>query len=366
MRIDRDDAVFGEASYDITSKLTLTAGVRGYEYSNFLKGFYGFGEGYNAETGFSSGEGVDDSNCKAGLTFRSAPCVNLSKPATGSGETHKVNLTYKFDDQRLVYFTYSTGYRPGGVNRSGDFGPYQSDKLTNYEVGFKTSWFDRKVIFNGALFDEDWNNFQFSFLGPNSLTIIENAPQANIKGVETSVDWRATQQLTISGGGSYTDAELSKNFCGTDQTTNLLIPTCANADAVAVKGTQLPYTPKFKGNITARYTFSMMDWDAHVQGSYIYQTRNQVGLRTTDIEELGSMPSYGTADFSLGATKNGLSLEVFIKHAFDERGEVNRYTPCTVSICSAGYTDVSPSVKPAVYVVPIQPMTIGIRVGQKF
>ena len=365
-RIDRDDAAFGEVSYDITSHLTLTAGVRGYEYSNYLKGFYGFSEGYDALTGFSSGMGDMGQNCQAGKSFRNAPCVNLSKPAVGSGETHKVNLTYKFDDQRLVYFTYSTGYRPGGVNRSGDFGAYQSDKLTNYEVGFKTSWFDRKVVFNGALYDEDWNDFQFSFLGPNSLTIIENAPQANIKGVETSLEWRATQALTFSGGAAYNDAELAKNFCGTDETTNLLIPSCANADAIAVKGAQLPYTPKVKTNLTARYTFQFGDWDGHLQGSVIYQTKNEVGLRTADVQSLGSMPGYASADFSVGATKGNLSLEVFVKNAFDERGQANRYTPCTVSICSASYNNVSPTVQPAVYVIPIQPMTIGVKIGQKF
>jgi outer membrane receptor protein involved in Fe transport len=365
-RIDRDDAAFGEASYDITSKLTLTAGIRGYEYSNYLKGFYGFSEGYNALTGFSSGMGDMGQNCKAGLSFRNAPCVNLSKPAVGSGETHKVNLTYKFDDQRLIYATYSTGYRPGGVNRSGDFGAYQSDKLTNYEVGFKTSWLDRRLVFNGAFYEEDWNSFQFSFLGPNSLTIIENAPQATIKGVETSIDWRATSHLTFSGGAAYNDAELTKNFCGTDQATSQLITSCANSAAVAVKGAQLPYTPSFKGNLTARYTFQVRDWDAHVQGSVVYQDKNYVGLRTADSDALGTMPGYAAADFAIGAVKDGLSVELFVKNAFDERGQVNRYTPCTVAICASSYNNVSPTVAPAVYVIPIQPMTIGIRFGQKF
>jgi iron complex outermembrane receptor protein len=362
MRVDRDEAAYGEASFDITPKLTLTAGVRGYHYQNSLKGFFGFGDGYNALTGFGSGMGANDQNCIAGLQFRTAPCVNLSKTVSGSGETHKVNLTYKFDDQRLVYFTYSTGYRPGGVNRNGNFGPYGADTLTNYEIGWKTSWFDRRVRFNGAIYNEDWNSFQFSFLGPNSLTIIENAPQANIKGVETSIDWQATSHLSLSGGGSYNDAELTKNFCGTDPATGLLETNCSAADAQAPKGAQLPYTPKFKGNLTARYAFSMMDWDAHVQGSVLYQTKNYVGLRTADSESLGSMPGYASADFSIGASHNDLTIELFVKNAFDERGQVNRFTPCTISTCTA---PISGAPVP-IYVVPIQPMTIGIKFGQRF
>ena len=128
----------------------------------------------------------------------------------------------------------------------------------------------------------------------------------------------------------------------------------------------MPYTPQFKGNATIRYTFRFMDWNAFAQGAFVYQTKNYATLRPGDTAYIGTMPAYGTADFSLGASKDRLSMEVFIKNAFDERGQVNRYTPCTTSVCGSGYTNVSPSVPPAVYVVPIQPMTIGVRFGQKF
>ncbi len=353
MRIDRDVAAYAEATFDITPKLSLTAGVRGYAYRNSLQGFYGFSDNY------SSHEGV--ATCFNNSTYRGTPCQDLNKTVSASGETHKANLTYRFDSQRLVYFTYSTGYRPGGVNRNGNFGPYQADTLSNYEVGFKTSWFDHRLVFNGALYDEDWNQFQFSYLGPNSLTIIQNAPQANIKGMELSSDWRATEHLSFSAGGAYNDARLTKNFCGADANGNLL-QTCANADAVAVKGSQLPYTPKFKGNVTARYTFQLLDWNAHVQAAAVYLTKNYAGLRTADVESLGTMPSYVTADFSFGVDRGNLSLEAFIKNAFDERGQENRYTPCTVSVCAAQVS----GIPQAVYVVPIQPMQVGIKLGQKF
>ena len=362
MRIDRDSAVYGQATFDITSKLSLTAGVRVYDYRNSLQGFFGFSEGYDALTGYSSGEGVGDSNCLTFSTYHNTPCNNLDKTVQGSGETHKVNLTYRFDPRHLVYFTYSTGFRPGGVNRNGNFGPYQADTLDNYEVGFKTAWFDRRLVFNGALYDEDWNQFQFSFLGPNSLTIIENAPQANVKGVELSADWAATEHLTFSSGANYNDARLSKNFCGTDQDTGQLLSSCADADAVAVHGSQLPYTPKFKGNITARYTVDFRGWNAFVQASGFYQTKNFAGLRTADVDSLGTMPSYATADFSIGAEHDGMSIEGYVKNAFDERGQENRYTPCTVAICAAEV----PGIPQAVYVVPIQPMQVGVKIGQKF
>jgi len=367
MRTDEDEAVFGELSFDILHNLTITGGVRPYWYDNSLRGFFGFSEAYDAMTGYSSGEGATGGNCFAGQSYADAPCVNLNKSVTGSGETHKINLTYKIDDQRLVYFTYSTGYRPGGVNRNGNFAPYQADSLTNYELGFKSSWLNNTIHFNTALYDEDWNLFQFSFLGPNSLTIIENAPAANIRGIESALDWRATNQFTVSSGLTLTDAVLEKNFCGTIGQTAALLSTCSTAYVLAndgaLKGAQLPYTPPVKGNVTGRFTFDLPgDWAGHVQTSVVYQSRNHVGLRAQDNALLGSMPSYATVDASAGIERNRLAIELFVKNLFNSDGEENRFTPCTIAVCAANI----PGIPRAIYVVPVQPLTVGIRLSQRF
>ena len=360
MRVDRDDAIFGEVTYDITPQLSITGGIRGYQYANQLHGFFGFSAAYNELTGFSSGMGVDSKNCIAGATFRDAPCVNLDKVVSGSGETHKVNLEYKVTDDVMTYLTYSTGYRPGGVNRNGDLPPYQADKLSNYELGWKTRWFDHKLTLNGAVFYQNWDKFQFSFLGLNSLTVINNGPSADIYGAEVSFAAQMTPDFSLTGGFSYTDAE-SKKFCGAD-TTGAIIHSCSDADAVILGGAQMPYTPKFKGDLTARYTFQWMDWKGHAQATATYQTEAQAGLRQADIPLLGQMPEFGTLDLSLGGQKGNFTVELFAKNITDERGQLNRYTPCTLSVCGATF----PGVPRALYVVPIQPRLIGIRVGQTF
>jgi outer membrane receptor protein involved in Fe transport len=355
-RTDRDQAAFAEASFDILPRLTLTGGVRVYHYDNTLYGFYGFNDTNYSSTG--------EDKCIAGLTFKNAPCVDLNKPAsTATGETHKVNLTWKVTDDALLYFTYATGYRPGGVNRNGNFGPYRADSLDSYEVGWKTAWAGHTLFFNGALYDEEFNQFQFSYLGQFSLTIVNNAPSARILGAEASVDWRPIPPLTLSGGASYNHAVLTANFCGADSATGLVIPTCPDSQAEALHGQQLPYTPQFKGNVTARYTFPLMDWQGHVQVSVLYQSMAFAALRTQDNQLLGTMPGYATADFSVGVERNRTTAELFIKNAFDERGQVNRFTPCTTAVCAAAYPGFTPA---AVYVVPIQPMTIGIKIGQRF
>lgn len=371
-RVDRDLAGFGEVAFDFTPQFTATGGVRYYYYDNSLFGFFGFGQGYNALTGYSSGEGAGATpglnatggNCLPGQSFPNTPCVNLDKDVVGRGETHKINLQYKIDPDRMVYFTYSTGYRPGGVNRRADQGTYQADTLTNFELGFKSAWLQHRLIWNTALYDEDWNNFQFSYLGANSFTIIKNAPTANIKGLETELQFRATDALTLSGGMTLTHAELTKTFC-TDNNGNVL-NNCTGSNvapiSIAAAGAALPYTPDVKGYGTARYTFPLNAWQGYVQGDVSFQTRSEVGLRTSDKIALGSLPAYALFGVSAGVSKNLLSVDMFIKNLFNELGELNRYTPCTVAICTLSY----PGLPQAVYVVPVQPFTFGIRLSQKF
>lgn len=361
-RIDRDEAAFGEASFDITSHLSVTGGIRYYHYNNSLYGFYGFNDPNFSSTG--------EPLCALfpGNTFRNAPCVNLNKSVAASGETHKVNLTYKIDDDKLVYFTYSTGYRPGGLNRIATLPPYLADSLTNYELGWKTTWLDGSLRWNGAVYDEEFDKFQFAVLfPPNSLTGVENAPSARILGVETSVDWRATEQLTFSAGASYNRAKLTADFCGVDASGNPLT-NCSGLPILAAQGQQLPFTPKFKGNVTARYTWDMMGWDAHAQASVEFQTSAFPALKVADIDAQGVMPGFATADFAIGAERGRTSFELFLKNAFDERGQTNRFSECETCQAPSPMSTIPPALRvaPAVYVSVIQPLTVGIRLGQKF
>ena len=53
-RIDRDYAVFGELSFDVTPQITLTGGGRLYKYDNSLVGFFGYSDGYSGSTGVAA------------------------------------------------------------------------------------------------------------------------------------------------------------------------------------------------------------------------------------------------------------------------------------------------------------------------
>ncbi len=361
VRVDRDLAVFGELTYDITEKLSLLGGFRWYDSDNTLQGYYGYsenfsGSGNSGETlcSFQAGDARFDRS--GWIPFAGAPCRNLNKGVKEDGVSPKATLTYKFDSDRLVYATYSEGFRPGGANRRGTFAPYKSDTLFNYEVGWKTSWLDNRIRFNGALFYQDWDDFQFSFLGSNGLTNIVNAGGARIKGVEADLSWAATDRLRIDGSVTFLDSKLTKDFCENLDSTGLpLPPGQCDALSFAPKGTELPIAPQFKGNLIARYSFPLASFEANLQGAFSYESKRRSALLPADELELGGPNrAYGLADFSFGLGKDSYLFELFVDNAFDKRADITRFAQCDEQICTHPY------------IITNQPRTYGLKFSQKF
>ncbi len=344
-RIDRDTAAFGEVSFDILPKLTATAGIRFFKADNSLKGFYGYGLGFSSGTG----EGA----CFKASELPGAPCTNLDKRVKENGHTPKITLTYKVDDDKLVYATYSEGFRPGGINRKGTLLPYHSDYLKNYEFGWKTTWADNRFRWNGAVYYEKWNGFQFALLGANGLTEIKNAGAADIKGIESDFTWAVTHGFIISGSGAYTDAALTKNYCGFTDSSGNPVTVCASPQAP--DGTQLPVTPKYKANVTARYEFDYNGFDSFLQGAVVGQAGSWTDLRIAERGIIGRQAGYVTADFSAGFGRESWTFSAYIKNAFDKRASLNRYAECIETVCGT---------QP--YIVPNEPRLIGVKFGQKF
>ena len=351
-RRDRDQAVFGEVSFDVTDKLTLTGGARHFKADNGLKGYFGFGPWGWSSTG--------ELSCVSEEDYEGAPCLSFDKETDETDTIGKFNVTYDIDDQRMVYATWSEGYRPGGINRRGTLPPYQSDFLTNYEFGWKTSWGNNRLVFNGAVFREEWEDFQFSYLGQNGLTEIRNAGQARIDGVELDLNWAATYNLTISGGFAWYDARLTEDYCNETDAQNRPLAICYASDPAlrpdrALAGSRLPATARFKGNLTGRYTWDVGEYEAFFQGSVFHQ-----GNRTTDLREaqralLGELDAYTLTDLSAGVRRGNWKLDFFLNNAFDKRTELARFAQCATLVCGN---------QP--YTVSTQPRTFGVRFSQEF
>jgi outer membrane receptor protein involved in Fe transport len=335
-RIDKDSAVFGELSFDLTQSITLTGGLRAFKAENSLVGFFGFAEGYSGNYG--------EALCFSEAQFRGAPCTNLDDDVDESGTVPKASVTWRIDDQRMVYATYSEGFRPGGINRNGTVPPYDSDRLENYEIGWKTSWAGNRLRLNGAIFREDWDDIQFSFLPPSGagLTVIRNAGAARIKGLEMDLALAATDALTLSSGISLLDTELTEDYQ-------------PSPDQSASKGDELPLSPKVKANVTARYEFSVGALDSFVQGAAVYQGSSWSDLLAEDRAVMGKLDSYVITDLSAGFRKDSYTFELYLNNAFDERAEIYKFAVCATDVCG-----VNP------YTFTNKPRTFGVKFGQEF
>lgn len=383
VRTDEQKAIFGELTYDITEKLSATVGFRYFQNDNSLEGFFGFSNNWSSQLYIRDDDGniigirppesrYGEAGCavKYGTTdpsqwptWNGAPCKQFDKSVSENGTLGKFNLTYNLSDTVMFYGTYSEGYRPGGINRRATLPPYLADYLDNIEFGWKTSWMDNRLVFNGAVFQQKWKDFQFSILGANGLTEIKNANQAKVNGLEMDVNWAATYNLTVGAGFGWYDSTLTENYCGTldsngNPETNCLIPE-------APAGTRLPITPEFKGNLNARYTWEIAEFEPFVQLAYLYEGKRRTDLRIVENDILGDMPSYNMLDLSAGVRKDNWTLNLYVKNLTDERAQFNRYTGCAETVCGA--SGVAPNYPNGqIYEVVSTPRTIGVRFTQDF
>ncbi|MDR3412289.1 MAG: TonB-dependent receptor [Formivibrio sp.] len=359
-----DEAVFAEGHYKITPNLKVTGGIR-YFWTDFetlgLAGVMASAHSTSSSLYVPTGT----MGCPTPLPSNvRLTCLNTNPAASDEvgrykeqGETHKVAVDWQIDPSKMVYLNYSTGFRPGGFNRPlrirnyglATVNPFKSEKLTNFELGIKTTW-NNVFRFNASAYYETWNNIQYSVVvaGAQGAGITGNAGTAHVKGIEYDADLKLGK-VTLSTSGAYNDARLAENFCNFafDSTSGAIgqLATCTPgayvvnqnppvAQVAAAKGTRLPRQPMFKGTTSIRYDTEVGEYKAFLQGAVLYQTGATQNLNTSLDALLGDTSGFASVDFSAGASKGPYRVELFIQNAFDERGALTKNTFCSITFCS--------------------------------
>ncbi len=395
-----DEAIFAEAHYNILPNVKLTGGIR-YFWTDFeITGFAGVASSaLNAPTIFTPTGAV---GCPLPLTGARLECRNTNRLDPNSvgrykeqGETHKVVVDWSITPDKLVYFNYSTGFRPGGFNRplriraTNTFPAtvvaapsFKSETLTNFELGFKTTW-NNIFRFNGALYFEKWNNIQYGVVvaGAQGAGYTGNAGQAEVKGFEYDADLRLGK-FTITTSGAYNDGKLKGDFCNfvADRAAGTIaqLPTCSAGTFVdtngaivtgdpdsgtnlgtptvaAQNGTRLPRQPKFKGTTSIRYDTDIGSYRAYIQGAALYQTGATQDLNVENNRFFGNTPGFISFDFAAGVRKDNWTMDLFIQNAFDRRGQLTRNTFCSITLCSDSTRTFT-----------IRPQFFGIKMGVRY
>jgi iron complex outermembrane receptor protein len=348
---EKQVAVFGEVAFDVTENLAITLGGRWYDIDrdrisrngtliNPLQtltmncGTQADRDAWQVEYDENKwGEGIGGwINGTPQYGFDTC-YANEFAEASESGFVPKFNAAWTFNDDKMVYFTYSEGFRSGGVNagkRGSAFGTngalhtYDSDLMTNYELGAKTTWADGRFQFNITAYHMEWDDIQVETVDPSASVFasgIVNFTKADINGFEADFSWIPAENWRIGGVVGYNDAALSEDA--------VLFPD-SDSPSVAVKGTRLPMVPDWKAAVTAQYTWNEELWGAEpfLLGVWQYQgdsVNSLEGISSTLGEgAVRTHPSYSIFNLRVGLNGNNWSAALYVDNLFNEYG-INLY-----------------------------------------
>jgi iron complex outermembrane receptor protein len=316
-------AEFASVEFDLIPKtLTLTGGVRHFKYDDK-----------------EIGGDVGSFYCKQfAPTTYFGPClapygtnVTIRAPnrSTPSGTRARGNLSWHVTDHDLLYYTWSQGFRAGAFNRTtschlpGPDGVAQycvpaftvPDNVTNNEVGWKTEWFDQRVQFNGAVYQEIWSNAQTGFFDPQgglgNLAFATNGPSYRVRGVEPSIVARVTHGLTAQVAAAWNSSSQTNSPYLVDNNpasvnngkniTSILNP-------YGPLGSPTSYSPSFNISGRIRYEWSFNDYNAFCQVTGQHQTHM---VTATGYVPAYDIPGFATYGASAGISKGPWAAEIF-------------------------------------------------------
>jgi iron complex outermembrane receptor protein len=332
--VQKEKAPYAEATYDITSRVRATVGLR--------------------QTEIQSHSGPSHTNGIFGAPNRIRITDQTQKIATP-----KYSLQYRFSPDAQMYATAAKGFRPGTISflptavtcgaqlALYGFKPGQLDVLPDtvwsYELGAKSSWFDQRVTVNAAIFRINWSKIQENVSLPCGASFLANGGNARSQGGELDINARITNNLSVQLSGGYDDAKYTTTVQGALFQTGDRIPQVARGSfQVSVNYTQ----PVFTGEAFAHIDYKFVG-DA-------WSTNNSVTDPTTGHVIPLIRPAYHTADARAGFRYGPAEYALFVKNLTNE--VVNLSDTAAVSFPAPGISRVAVN----------QPRTIGVEVRYLF
>jgi outer membrane receptor protein involved in Fe transport len=301
-------ALFGDATYELTSHLKAEVGLR-YNYYDYK---------FSAcISGWGSGNGAAEPSC-SGL-------IKLYEQSLNP----KFNLSYTFSPDLLVYGSVSNGSRPGGgdavypttgaiwapafaaYNFSSGKWPssYKPDYVWSFEAGEKARLFDRRLTLNASVFYEDWQHIQLEAY-PNVWALNINGDKATIYGGEIAADAVLGAGFNFRASYGYLQEKLDSGPHWQIQPTNVLPDvTPVTADGILSYSKPLDDTFTFKAQVEASYTghhYTLAFGNGYqINGQYI------------------ELPSYVLVNLRATLTStHGWSAAVFVNNVTNEHAQL--------------------------------------------
>jgi iron complex outermembrane receptor protein len=281
-------AAFAQGTYEIMEGLELTAGIR-----------------YTSDTKDITRLGTAD-----GIVV-SAPFF-VENSATFDEVTPKVVLSYKPNDNWMVYGSYSRGFKSGGFQGRGTSAasvtpPFDPETADTYEAGIKATLLGGRLQINPTVFHTDFTDLQVVFLlrpvgsppGTTSSLVTSNAANADVDGVEIEYSFYPFDGLTLSGSATYLDATFVEFFTPLGFETEDGQPL-----SNSLAGNTLLNSPKYSMSHLVRYEWDVpaLNGSLAAQGEYVYREKT-FGSNQNDPNV--SLPTYNLVNLSLTYARDG-------------------------------------------------------------
>lgn len=316
---------YGELTYNITDRWSVTGGVRYYDYD------------------FQASSAVDIPLFRTVFDGDAPDSIVLDFQDVGqkdNGFLFKFNTSFDVTDDVLVYATYSEGFRTGSANGvalcpnplpntqivcalPNEF-QYFPDTTNNYELGFKSQFADNTVTLNGAVYYIKWNGPQVASATVNgSQPITINGAGAESKGFELALNWRPVPGLEIGGSYAYTDPKFTKDAI--DLIAYFVPPGFSapddgngNEDRLdGLAGDRLPGSPKSKLSLNASYETPLTD-TIDLRFGWGMTAQSNV-LRTAGNRGNGYViPGFAINNFSISAKTDAWTVTLYADNAFNK------------------------------------------------
>jgi iron complex outermembrane receptor protein len=360
--LNKSLAGYGQATYYITHRLRVTAGVR---YTHDYRGVISHNRfdptlaiAPFPAAGISPGVCTLLSPAKGGPVY---PNCNYATHTTFNRATYLASIDYRPVDNVMIYASTARGYRAGGYTAQASssvsqsqaqldafFTPFAPETVTNYELGFKSDLLNRKLRVNGAFYYQNYNDVQVQIrdlvAAPDGsqfqVTLIRNAAKARLFGGELSVDAAPSQRLRFDASMAYLNAKYTR-FFARDASGNLLD-----------LSSQPFAAPKWTFNLGGSYTLPIDNGNVRLSLNYAYQSKVYFRADTPHLDAT-AQSKYGLLDGRLNWHINSLNLDLAI---WGKNLTNKRYLLSATNLEASGY-DVG---------FPGDPRTFGGQVRKTF
>lgn len=249
---------------------------------------------------------LTDATCATPLRLGNGLPISYSSQVADddvwSDTNYRVNLNWTPNEEVLMYFSVTTGFRSGGyslgiqdardVQRDENGLPipgaglvplqYDSETIRATEIGYKSMWLDNTLMVGAAVYHYQYDDYQdvvdvYDPIRDEIVEIAQNANGAQNYGFEIEGLWLATEHWTLSANYSYTDSRYSGDYALVVRN-NPAIPTSVFGDAdespelfiFNIDRNDLRGAPASKWSAWGSYAFetALGHWDLRASYSY--------------------------------------------------------------------------------------------------